>query len=108
MVAKITIIIQKQRMRDQELSFSQRLKQPRFNPGIRDRGQKKAVAGNLDFPPPYLSTTRSTQESVGCSELVAHDAQELLCFLKHVEIDERNLHVGCLLVILHTIDMLFA
>ncbi len=37
-------------MRDQELSFSQRLKQPRFNPGIRDRGQKKTVAGNLDFP----------------------------------------------------------
>ena len=50
MVAKITIIIQKQRMRDQELSFSQRLKQPRFNPGIRDWGQKKTVAGNLDFP----------------------------------------------------------
>lgn len=37
-------------MRDQELSFSQRLKQPRFNPGIRKTRTEKTVTGILDFP----------------------------------------------------------
>lgn len=36
----------------------------------------------------------SFHELLGSSELVSHHAQELLAFLKYIQVNQRNLHQG--------------